>query len=145
VDFRSDKERIARNTKAGAKAVKEQNRLLKQQMKQQEGLAGAQAVTAPPVATFPQPPLMSQAPPGWYDDAAHPELLRWWSGAAWTDSTKPRQAQQVTSEVADQGELSPPPVDDVVETLTKLAALRDQGVLTEEEFAIAKAKILNRT
>jgi hypothetical protein len=41
----------------------------------------------------------------------------------------------------------PPPAaaggDDRVEQLKELAALRDQGVLTEEEFAAEKARILN--
>ena len=31
---------------------------------------------------------------------------------------------------------------DVADQLTKLAALRDQGVLTEEEFAAQKARLL---
>jgi hypothetical protein len=34
------------------------------------------------------------------------------------------------------------PTDDDIERLTKLAALKDQGVLSEEEFAAEKAKIL---
>jgi len=36
-----------------------------------------------------------------------------------------------------------PPVD-LVEQLTQLAALRDQGILTEEEFSTEKAKLLKR-
>jgi hypothetical protein len=39
----------------------------------------------------------------------------------------------------------PPPADggeDPIEQLKKLGALRDQGILTEEEFAAQKAKIL---
>ena len=36
----------------------------------------------------------------------------------------------------------PPPAADPIEQLTKLAELRDKGVLTEEEFAAQKAKIL---
>jgi len=39
----------------------------------------------------------------------------------------------------------PAPVDDgpdLVEQLTQLAALKDKGILTEEEFAAQKAKIL---
>lgn len=39
---------------------------------------------------------------------------------------------------------SSPPVLDIVEMLQKLAALRDQGVLTEDEFATQKAKILDQ-
>ena len=35
-----------------------------------------------------------------------------------------------------------PTGDDLVEQLTKLAQLKDQGILTEEEFAAQKAKLL---
>ena len=34
------------------------------------------------------------------------------------------------------------PAQDPIEQLTQLAALKDQGILTEEEFAAQKAKIL---
>ena len=37
---------------------------------------------------------------------------------------------------------APPPEDDSTAQLQKLAALHTQGVLTDEEFAAAKAKIL---
>jgi hypothetical protein len=46
-------------------------------------------------------------------------------------------------------EASPPPppaagpTPDQIEQLKQLAALKDQGILTEEEFAAQKAKILN--
>ena len=36
----------------------------------------------------------------------------------------------------------PPPAADPIEQLTKLGELRDKGVLTEEEFAAQKAKLL---
>jgi hypothetical protein len=36
----------------------------------------------------------------------------------------------------------PPPEDDATAKLQELAALHTQGVLTDEEFAAAKAKIL---
>ncbi|WCB93103.1 hypothetical protein DSM104299_01805 [Baekduia alba] len=39
----------------------------------------------------------------------------------------------------------PPPAVDPIEQLQKLAALHEQGVLTDEEFAIQKNKILNAT
>jgi hypothetical protein len=32
--------------------------------------------------------------------------------------------------------------EDLVEQLTKLAQLKDQGILTDEEFAVQKAKLL---
>jgi hypothetical protein len=38
-----------------------------------------------------------------------------------------------------------PPAKDPVEQLTKLADLRDRGVLTDEEFAAQKAKILGES
>ncbi|HMO10869.1 MAG TPA: SHOCT domain-containing protein, partial [Actinotalea sp.] len=42
----------------------------------------------------------------------------------------------------------PPPVSaekpDVLEQLSKLAALRDAGVVTEDEFAAKKAELLSR-
>lgn len=38
---------------------------------------------------------------------------------------------------------SPPPQDDMVTQLERLADLKDKGILTEEEFAAQKAKILN--
>lgn len=36
----------------------------------------------------------------------------------------------------------PPPQDDTITQLERLADLKDQGILTEEEFAAQKAKIL---
>jgi hypothetical protein len=37
---------------------------------------------------------------------------------------------------------APPGTDQMIQQLKELAALRDQGVLTEEEFAVQKARIL---
>lgn len=37
---------------------------------------------------------------------------------------------------------APPQADDVIAQLTQLGALKEQGVLTEEEFAAQKARIL---
>jgi Short C-terminal domain len=51
----------------------------------------------------------------------------------------------------EQPQYAPPPpapaapAEDPIEQLKDLAALREQGVLTDEEFAVQKAKILNRT
>jgi len=46
---------------------------------------------------------------------------------------------------AQQQPLPPPPPDtnELVERLTALAGLRDQGVLTDAEFEVQKAKLLN--
>jgi hypothetical protein len=59
-----------------------------------------------------------------------------------------RWAAQEAQAYPPQGYAEPPPPapapagPDRVEQLKELAALRDQGVLTEEEFAAEKAKIL---
>jgi putative oligomerization/nucleic acid binding protein len=51
-------------------------------------------------------------------------------------------------QAAQQQQAIPPPAEapsggvDVVEQLQKLAALKDQGILTEEEFAEQKRKLL---
>jgi hypothetical protein len=58
-------------------------------------------------------------------------------------------AQQLAAQQAAAAAAPPPPpaapaavTGDLVEQLTALGALRDQGILTEEEFAAQKAKIL---
>ena len=58
-------------------------------------------------------------------------------------------AQEEQEAYPPQQEYAPPPAaapaapaSDPIEQLTKLAALKDQGILTEEEFAAQKAKIL---
>ena len=62
-----------------------------------------------------------------------------------------RQANRWASQEAQQQqEYAPPPppppaaapADDPIERLKELAGLRDSGVLTEEEFAAAKSKVL---
>jgi Short C-terminal domain len=56
-------------------------------------------------------------------------------------------AQEAPSEPAPQQYAPPPPPagnggSDPIEQLKELAALKDQGILTEEEFAAQKARIL---
>jgi hypothetical protein len=58
-----------------------------------------------------------------------------------------RWAQQEAQAAPPQEYYAPPPAAepaaaDPIEQLTQLAALKDQGVLTEEEFAAQKARIL---
>ncbi len=63
------------------------------------------------------------------------------------------KAQPAPAEPMPQAPPAPPPVqaapepaglsDDAIEQLKSLAALHEQGVLTDEEFAAAKAKLLN--
>ena len=53
-------------------------------------------------------------------------------------------AQQAAAAQAAQAPPPPPPPagDDMIASLERLGALRSQGVLTDEEFAAAKAKLL---
>ena len=55
----------------------------------------------------------------------------------WSQEDQSAYAQQPTYVQA-----APVEEDDMVEQLTKLAELRDKGILTDEEFAAQKAKIL---
>ena len=53
-----------------------------------------------------------------------------------------QQEQQQYAQQQPQYAQEAPPEDDSTAQLQKLAALHTQGVLTDEEFAAAKAKIL---
>jgi Short C-terminal domain len=54
-----------------------------------------------------------------------------------------RHAQQAAGQVAPEPALPPAPEPDVIEQLKQFAGLRDQGILTDEEFSAQKAKLLN--
>jgi hypothetical protein len=55
------------------------------------------------------------------------------------------EPQQAYEEPPQQQYAAPAPAaPDPIEQLKELAALKDQGILTEEEFAAEKAKILGR-
>lgn len=54
---------------------------------------------------------------------------------------QPAYAQPVYSQPA-PAPAAPAPQPDMVDQLSQLGALRDSGVLTDEEFAAAKAKVL---
>jgi hypothetical protein len=56
-------------------------------------------------------------------------------GERWQRQEEPQAQQQYA-------EAPPPQEADPVERLKELAKLRDEGILTEEEFAAQKAKIL---
>jgi hypothetical protein len=64
----------------------------------------------------------------------------------WSQQAEPQYAQQPQYyEPPPQQYAQPAPAPaapDPIEQLTKLAALKDQGILTEEEFAAQKARIL---
>ena len=51
-------------------------------------------------------------------------------------------AQPAAAPEAAPVEATPPDSDDLINKLKELAALKDQGILTEEEFSAKKAQIL---
>lgn len=71
VDFRSDKERIARSTRQTAHGIREQNR----QARPQRGV--------PVLASAPAAPAGAWLP----DPSGAAGLLRWWDGWQWTSAT----------------------------------------------------------
>jgi len=68
----------------------------------------------------------------------------------WSDQNAqqaPPPQQYAEPQYAEPQYAPPPPVaaapaPDPIDQLTKLAALRDQGVITDQEFVVQKAKIL---
>jgi membrane protease subunit (stomatin/prohibitin family) len=60
----------------------------------------------------------------------------------WDEQDQQQYAQQQQSAPEPQYAQEAPPEDDSTAQLQKLAALHTQGVLTDEEFSAAKAKIL---
>lgn len=70
IDYRSDKERIARSSRQAAHALSKQNRLLRQQ----NLAASSEPRATPEAAWLPDP-------------SGQPGLLRWWDGNEWTPTT----------------------------------------------------------
>jgi hypothetical protein len=89
IDFRSDKERMARSARLTKQVTRKQNRLVKKQTKQQrqqhQELMTLQRAAMRQPASVPPPP----STPGWYPDVQQPGCVRWWDGAQWTDTVRP--------------------------------------------------------
>ena len=62
--------------------------------------------------------------------------------AAYTEAVDHANAQYAQPAPPPSQPAAPVPQDDVIAQLERLAALKDQGILTEEEFAQQKAKLL---
>ncbi len=88
----------------------------------------------------------------WHPDPLERHELRYWDGSDWTDSVSDEGV--VSSDPIEQPALSPgdemlaiesssePDNATLVNQFRELAELRDQGILTEDEFAAQKAKLL---
>ena len=65
----------------------------------------------------------------------------------WSQQNEPQYAEpppQYSEPPPQYAQPAPPPAaPDPIEQLTKLAALKEQGILTDEEFAAQKARILS--
>ena len=61
---------------------------------------------------------------------------------AYSEAMEDVQGQQVAYEQPAPAAAAPASQEDTISQLERLGALKDQGVLTEEEFAAEKAKIL---
>ena len=61
--------------------------------------------------------------------------------ARWAEEDQAAYDQQMAQQQAYQAQQAPPAADNTAE-LQNLAQLHSQGVLTDEEFAAAKAKLL---
>jgi hypothetical protein len=67
-----------------------------------------------------------------------------WAQDDQSQYAQPQYAQPQYAEPQYAQPLPPPaaPADDMIEQLQKLAKLKEQGILTEDEFAVQKARIL---
>lgn len=102
IDYRSDKERIARSTKKTHKAVKEQTKEAKKAAEraaaqqaaiaaQQQALAQEQNAIAMQQAQLAAAQLqVTTTPPGWYQDPTNPMINRWWDGSRFTEHVQSR-------------------------------------------------------
>jgi hypothetical protein len=94
VDLRSDKERIARSTRHTAKALKDQNKLIRAQNSQANLSAAMQAQGANQPSQFNRQvvaPMVASPPAGWFEDPGRADGLRWWDGSQWTEHRKANQ------------------------------------------------------
>lgn len=83
VDFRSDKERTAKYTKASKKEGRRQTAIMQQQLRLQQQAANQPVPVQPPVLL--PPPAPPVTPAGWHPDPTLRHELRYFDGARWTD------------------------------------------------------------
>jgi hypothetical protein len=86
VDYRSDKERIAKYSKGSRNAIREQNQILRQQTIAPGPPGRHSAAQQPATATLPTP---LGPPPGWVTHPNDVKFLIWWDGARYTEHVKP--------------------------------------------------------
>lgn len=90
-------------------------------------------------------PTTAPPPASWQADPMGRHELRYWNGSKWTDhvSDDGQQSQDpVNPPAAEPATAAAAP--DVAEQIRKLATLRDEGLLSSEEFEAKKAELLAR-
>jgi hypothetical protein len=65
-----------------------------------------------------------------------------WSQQNEQQAPPPQQQQYAEPQYAPPPPVAAAPAFDPIDQLTKLAALKEQGIITESEFVVQKAKIL---
>lgn len=78
---------------------------------------------------------------GWYPDPLGRHELRWWGGVSWMDTVRDGDLQGV--DPIDPGPSAQPVQRTVGEQLRELSSLRDEGLLTDEEYEAQKARLLS--
>ena len=106
--------------------------------------AESRALAASLPAVISSSPVSSPAPAAdWYPDPDDPTRKRYWNGSRWAE----RDGRPVLDgEMAVKSSLNPSETekqDDLVGKLERLAALRDSGALSQDEFVIAKQQLLS--
>lgn len=143
VDFRSDKERIARKTAKGARYEKKSYKLLQEQVKADKAAARLESAReAPP------------APPATKGKSGVGKVLGAMSAGAnakFMEKASPEIRAEIESGMVQEVEpdaVAAPEADaeggstDLVEGLVRLTALRDSGALSEGQFEAAKDRLL---
>lgn len=83
-------------------------------------------------------------PAAWHPDPVGRHELRYWNGERWTDHVSDGGVQgtdPVVAEVTPDATTTEP---DVADQIRKLASLRDDGLVSAEEFEAKKADLLGR-
>ncbi len=64
-------------------------------------------------------------------------------GNKWAEQDAQQYAEQAPPQQYAPAPVAAAPAEDPIDQLKKLGALHEQGILTDEEFAAEKAKVLN--
>jgi type II secretory pathway pseudopilin PulG len=138
IGFRSNNERTARYTKqtrnAARAQVAQEAMNLEFQRQQLAALNHANVREA-------TKPITTE--PGWYADPGNPAQVRWFDGRQWTSHVQVTPPPPPPLHVGTATPSVPPPRGaSVADDLAKLADLHEKGILSNDEFEAAKARIL---